>query len=76
MIIETHDRFDGIKSTKATRALIRAENGTPVALILELADSLIEVRTARDPNFVAMLRTLGVSDLPTVRVLSAPVPGG
>lgn len=74
MKIETHNRLADPRSIEATRALIRDQYNTPVALILELDDGAITVHTAADPKFQQILRDLGVLDTVMTTTISGRSP--
>ena len=60
MLLEIHDHLGKPLKIHATRVLIRADNGTPVAFSLELGPTWVRHFRASDPGFLDQLRHHGL----------------
>jgi hypothetical protein len=60
MILEFHNKFQAPVSTNATRLVIRASDGTPIAIVTEPVPGHIRHYRVTDPDFEKELRLNGV----------------
>ncbi len=72
MILETCNRLGDVRTSRATRVMVRDDHGNPIVVLLQVGPNHIHARFKGQPGWDDAIKLLGIEDTSVVDVVAAP----